>query len=99
MKYPSLLKNPLAISVAAMFLLGSSVAFACDSMGPNVHAGTISAIDNNAQTFTIIDAETSKPITFKASKEIMLQLAAHNSDPVIVGYAEDGGKLIAANVK
>ena len=79
MKYPSLLKNSLANSVVAMFLLGSSVAYACDSMGPNVHAGTISSIDNEAQTFTIIDAETSKPITFKASKEIMLQLAAHNS--------------------
>jgi hypothetical protein len=95
MKFPSLLTN----LTAAVFLLGSGMAFACDSMGPNVHAGTISAIDAKTQTFTIIDAETSKPITFKASKEIMLQLAAHNSDPVIVGYAKEGGTLIAANVK
>lgn len=95
MKHPSLLTS----SLAALFMLGSSAAFACDSMGPNVHAGTISSINNESQTFTIIDAETSKPITFNASKEIMLQLAAHSSEPVIVGYAEENGKLIAANVK
>jgi hypothetical protein len=95
MKYPSL----ITFSLAALFLLGSSTSFACDSMGPNVHAGTVTSIDNDAQTFTIQDAETSKPITFKASKQIMLQLATLNNDSVVVGYAEEGGKLIAANVK
>jgi len=95
MKYSSLITT----SLAALFLLGTSTSFACDSMGPNTHVGEITSIDSEAQTFTIRDAETNKPITFSADNKIMLELAGINNHQVIVGYAEVDGKLIAANVK
>lgn len=95
MKYPTL----STISLAALFVLGTGTAFACSSMGPNTHVGTITSIDAEAKTFTIQDAETNKPITFSADNKIMLELAGINNHQVIVGYAEMDGKLIAANVK
>jgi len=95
MKYPAL----GTISLAVLFLLGTSTSFACNSMGPNTHVGTITSIDTEAQTFTIQDAETNKPITFSADNKIMLELAGINNRRVIVGYAEMDGKFIASNVK
>jgi len=95
MKYPSL----ITLSLATLFLLGSSTSFACSSMGPNTHVGEITSIDNEAQTFTIRDAETNKPITFSADNKIMIELEGINNQQVIVGYAEVDGKLIASNVK
>lgn len=95
MKHTSLITT----SLAALFLLGTSASFACSMMGPNTHVGEITAIDSEAQTFTIQDAETNKPITFNADSRIMLELAGINNHQVIVGYAEVDGKLIAANVK
>ena len=84
---------------ATLFLLGTATSYACSMMGPNTHVGLITSIDSKAQTFTIRDAETNKPITFNADDKIMLELAGINNDQVIVGYAEVDGKLIASNVK
>jgi len=95
MKYPSL----ITVSLTTLLLLGASTSFACSSMGPNTHVGTITSIDSKAQTFTIQDVETNKPITFNADNKIMLELAGINNNQVIVGYAEVDGKLIASNVK
>ena len=95
MKHSSLITT----ASAALFLLGTTTSFACSMMGPNTHVGTITSIDSNAQTFTIQDAETNKPITFNADNKIMLELAGINNHQVVVGYAEVDGKLIAANVK
>jgi hypothetical protein len=89
----------LTAACATLFLLSTSTSFACSMMGPNTHVGTITSIDSKAQTFTIQDAETNKPITFNADNKIMLELAGINNHQVIVGYAEVDGKLIAANVK
>lgn len=87
----------LGISVMVLVMSALAIpAWACDAMGPNRHVGVVTQIDPKAKTFTIIDAQKQKPITFTASKKVLdaLQL---NRDFVIT-FRLDGQRMIAEAV-
>jgi len=73
-------------------LFGASVAQACESMGPSTHMGSLMSVDAAKHTFTIRDAQSSSPITFVASEEIITGLKGF-AGSLMVNYKEndDGG--------
>lgn len=87
----------LVIGVMVMVMSSLAIpAWACDAMGPNRHVGVVTQIDPKAKTFTIIDAQKQKPITFTAAKKVLdaLQL---NRD-FIITFRMDGQRMMAEAV-
>ncbi|MBL1276780.1 MAG: hypothetical protein COB30_011895 [Ectothiorhodospiraceae bacterium] len=73
-------------------LFASSATLACDAMGPSTHMGQLVSVDADKQTFTIRDAQSSSPITFVATDEIITGLKGF-AGSLMVNYEEndDGG--------
>jgi len=73
-------------------MLASSAALACDAMGPATHMGPLMSVDASKPTFTIRDAQSSSPITFVATQEIITGLKGF-AGSLMVNYeeADDGG--------
>ncbi len=86
------------IFLALALCLGSAPALACDAAGANKHVGMITAVDDQAGTFTIMDAQTNQPITFAAPKAV-LGKAARTKGPATVSYREEKGGLVAEDVR
>lgn len=64
--------------------------WACDGAGPSTHVGIIHSVDAGDKTFTIIDAQTQKPIKFTANNEIIDGLK-NAKGSVMVNYKEVDG--------
>jgi len=91
-------KQILTIMMAAGLAMSAAMpTFACSVAGPNKHVGQVTAVDTKAGTFTIMDAETGKPITFAASAGILKDAAKANGS-VMVSYEQSGGKLVAKDI-
>lgn len=86
-------KSLIATSLCAAMITASGAAWSCDMAGPNTHIGLVSAVDRNAQTFTIIDAQTNAPITFSAPAHLIK--AVQKNQRVTVNYAKEGNGLVA----
>ncbi len=43
---------------SACMTLGAGTAWSCSMAGPNTHIGPVTAVDAEANTFTVLDAET-----------------------------------------
>ena len=73
-------------------LFGASAAQACDAMGPATHMGSLMSVDAAKHTFTIRDAQSSSPITFVATQEIITGLKGF-AGSLMVNYEknDDGG--------
>jgi hypothetical protein len=84
------------VGLCGLLLLGGN-ALACEVAGPNKHVGPVTAVDNDAATFTILDAETRAPITFAASNAILRDVSRAKGQ-VMVSYQDEGGKLVAVDV-
>ncbi len=54
-----------------VFSVVSLPSWACDALGANRHIGVVTEINTDAETFTIIDAQRQKPVTFTASRKIL----------------------------
>ena len=79
-------------------LIGASAAQACDGMGPSTHMGQLMSLDTAKHTFTIRDAQSSGPITFVASDDIITGLKGF-AGSLMVNYEEnDDGGLKAVGV-
>jgi hypothetical protein len=65
-------------------------------MGPNRHVGVVTKIEPNAGTFTIIDAQTERNMTFTASKKILDVLALNRE--FIVTFLMEGRHMRAEAV-
>jgi hypothetical protein len=83
------------IVVSSVFSVNTS---ACSAMGSTTHAGKILAFNEGDRTFTILDVETMKPITFSADAEIM-QKVVNAEGMAIVDFARDATGLTATRVK
>ena len=88
--------------LASALLLGSlfisSAALACDAAGPSTHMGKLMSVDAGKKTFTIRDAQSSGPITFAATDEIITGLKGF-AGSLMVNYEEsDEGGLNAVGV-
>ncbi|MDH5229981.1 MAG: hypothetical protein OEZ58_00510 [Gammaproteobacteria bacterium] len=79
----NLVNSILFISLTAL----SASAFACGGEASGKHMGNITNINTAKSTFTILDAETQSPITFKATSDVMSGLK--NNSRVMVNYEED----------
>jgi len=79
-------------------LLASAGAWACSAAGPNTHVGTLMNVDAAAQSFTVLDAETNRPITFTADAALLARLADVTGQ-VVVDFEAGGGSLRATAVR
>lgn len=87
----------LVLSTMVMFISSVAVAtWACDAMGPNRHVGVVTNIDQKAGTFTIIDAQKRKPMTFTAQKKVLDELKLNRE--FIVTFRIDGQRMMAEAV-
>ena len=93
--------NKRTILIITLFLgtlFGASPTQACDSMGPSTHMGSLMSVDAAKHTFTIRDAQSSSPITFVATQEIITGLKGF-AGSLMVNYEEnDDGGLKAVGV-
>ncbi|MDX8392737.1 MAG: hypothetical protein R8K53_09280 [Mariprofundaceae bacterium] len=87
----------IIMAVASLAVFSATPALACSAAGPGKHVGQVSAVDSKARTFTIMDAETGKPIVFAASASI-LKNAAQAKGSVMVSYKKANDKLVAQDI-
>jgi len=85
------------IAAAGLTLSAMAPAVACSVAGPNKHVGHVTAVNAGNGTFTIMDAETRKPIVFTASADI-LKDAAKAKGSVMVSYEQSDGRLVAKDI-
>ena len=91
-------QNILSGILLAGTLFASSATLACESMGPATHMGQLMSVDAAKHTFTIRDAESSSPITFISTQEIITGLKGF-AGSLMVNYEEnDDGDLSAVGV-
>ena len=90
-------KTTIIKSIVVGSLLFTPVAiWACDAAGASTHIGTVTAVDAKNMTFTITDAQTRGPITFRANNEIIDGLKDAKGS-VMVSYEEvEGSKDLKA---
>lgn len=87
-----------AIALLAASTLVTASILACDSLGENMHMGSIVSIDRGTNTFVILDAESQKPIRFISSAETLKPLVI--DEMVEVSYeVADGGELRVVSLK
>ena len=86
------------LAVIVVFSVFSVNTWACSAMGATKHAGKILAFDEGDRTFTILDMETMKPITFNASNDIMQKIVGAEG-MAIVDFSSDGTGLTATRVE
>ena len=72
--------------------------WACSAMGPTTHAGKILAFNEGDRTFTILDIQTMKPITFSADDAIM-QKIVNAEGMAIVDFTSEETGLTATRVE
>jgi len=91
------MKKQRFIILMLVLILFTTPALACSVAGPNKHVGQITAVDAKAGTFTILDAETRKPIVFTASAGLIKE-AARAKGSVMVSYKQSNGVLLARDI-
>ncbi len=85
------------IALAGLTLSMVMPAVACSVAGPNKHVGQVTSVNAGNGTFTIMDAETRKPIVFSASADI-LKDASKAKGAVMVSYKQSNGQLVAKDI-
>ncbi|MDA9982384.1 hypothetical protein N9H39_06530 [Gammaproteobacteria bacterium] len=86
------------LAVIVIFSVFSVNTWACSAMGPTTHAGKILSFNEGERTFTLLDMETMKPITFSADDAIM-QKIANAQGMAIVDFSSEGAGLTATRVE
>lgn len=85
----------LALTVS-IFAATAGLSWACSSMGPDKHMGVVKAITSEG-AFTIVDAETGKPIQFVASTKLLEEVKVN--DKAVVTFKMDGERLLAEKIE
>jgi hypothetical protein len=83
--------------LAGLVFVSAPSASACDAAGPNAHVGAVTAIDPTRKTFTLKDAETTRPIVFVTTTEQLKGVKVE--DEVAVTYVAEGKQLRATAIK
>jgi len=87
----------MPILATAVLMSVSATGWACKMAGDHKHVGVVTKVDQVAGTFTIIDAETNKPIVFSADRK-MLSNAEHAQGQVMVSYENRAKQLVAVDI-
>ena len=93
--------NKRFVLITSLFLttlFGASAVQACDSMGPSTHMGSLMSVDAAKHTFTIRDAQSSSPVTFVATQEIITGLKGFAGSLMVNYEKNDDGGLKAVGV-
>lgn len=93
------IKHYVAVALAVVFIgisVGVSPALACSSLPSGKHLGLVMKVDPEMGAFTLIDAETRKPIRFLASTELLKMI--QRDDTIIMTYEKENGRLIAKDI-
>lgn len=85
----------LVATIVSMVCLASP-AFACESAGSDTHVGKIQAIDVARPSFTILDRQMKRPVTFLAAPDQLKGLSV--GQLVAVKYSELKGDLKAEEI-
>ncbi len=85
------------MAISGLILSTMMPAAACSVAGPDKHVGPVIAVNARAGTFTIMDAETQKPIVFAASADILKDVEKAKGS-VLVSYIQSNGRLVAKDV-
>ena len=93
---PATVKRLLGIVTVSLTLI-SLPTFACEFAGPDTHVGEIKAIDLTQPSFTILDGQMKKPLTFLAAAEQLKGLSL--GQLVVVKYSKVGGQLRAEEIQ
>lgn len=88
----------ILLIVVMYSLVSYQAAFACVGAGDNKHVGTVSAVNEESKTFTLMDMEQRKPITFSADAEL-LKKANSASSVITVTFEEKDGQLVAIDIE
>ncbi len=91
-------KSIVTGAICAFLVLAPPLAWACGGPESTAHVGSVIEIDGSLSTFTILDAESGSPISFRASDEI-LQALERLGDMIRVQFEDRGGVLHAIAVK
>ena len=87
----------LLVGVIVSVLCLAPAAFACEFAGPDTHVGEIKAIDLTQPSFTILDGQMKKSLTFLAVPEQLKGLSL--GQLVVVKYSKVGGQLRAEEIQ
>ncbi len=86
-----------ALALTVTISIGTAgLSWACSSMGPDKHMGLVKAIGTSEGAFTIVDAETGKPIQFVASAKLLEGVKVN--DKAVVTFKMDGDRLLAKEI-
>lgn len=88
----------LARTLGAALFFASATVWACSAAGPSTHIGMLLGVDKEAKSFTLLDAETNRPITFLADEGLLGQVAGANG-MIQVDFEEDGASLRATSIR
>ncbi|HSG05646.1 MAG TPA: hypothetical protein VLB09_04535 [Nitrospiria bacterium] len=80
-----------------LIALAAPAAMACSGAGKDRHIGNVTELNPGALTLTILDAETQKPLTFRAHESEIAKLK--ESDRVMIDYKEEEGELVAVRIR
>ena len=86
----------LVVTMTIAYFILSPV-WACTAAGPSTHIGKVLKIDEDNKTFTILDAQSVRPVTFQANS-IILEKVTNAIGTVFVDYDTDGAVLTATDV-
>lgn len=86
----------LILSVVMVVVAVAGPTWACDALGPNRHIGVVTKIDPSTHSFTIIDAQRNKPMTFTAPKKILDALRLEQE--FVVTFRMEGRQMQAVAV-
>jgi len=84
-----------AAFVLHLLLLAPQV-WACSAAGPNGHIGEALTINPSAQSIQIRDAQTGRPLNFRATAGQLSGISP--GDRVLITYTKDGEVLVAEKI-
>ena len=84
-------------ALSALMVFAVSPAWSCSMAGPNTHIGVVTDVNANANTFTMIDAETQHPITFVTTPELLKGISKNQQ--ITVTFQKTGKNLTAKTIQ
>lgn len=98
---------PRAIQTVVIFALTASVsvpAFACSAADPGTRMGRVLSVNKGAGTLTLLDAETTRPVTLFADAALLDKIGpllyhSTSAGSIAVTYEKDGDTLRALEFK
>ena len=98
------MKNKTRLGLLAGFFIvlfgvsiGSNLVSACSNLGPGKHMGVVKMIDSVKGAFTLVDAETRRPVRFMIGEDLLKTVKIN--DTIVVTYHQtEKGQFVAKEI-